>query len=141
MLTRSHILIHGTPSSVAEIWAAASPAAIESDTLNYHRFTSEKSAFASLLFPGDDLSSFDFDWAYIESCSMLAGSVEMVCYSWNGSLMGWLLRIREKYKDSDPELNFDFTSEKGVKMKGYGEEIPPAPDMHYITASEEPTKI
>lgn len=38
MLTRSHILIHGTPSSVAEIWTAASP------------------------------TSFDFDWAYIESC-------------------------------------------------------------------------
>lgn len=141
MLTRNEITIHGTPSTISEIYSALYPASIDSEIGNFHRLSSDKAYFVGLLFPEEDLSAFEFDWAYIESCQMSEGSVSLSCYSWNGSLIGWTLKAIEKYKVSDPSVSYEFVGEKGIKMRNYGEDIPPAPDMHYITASEVPKKI
>lgn len=141
MLTRNEISIKGTASTLSAIYSAIHPASIGADIGNFHRLSSDKSCFVDLLFPGEDLSEFDFEWAYIESCQISEESVSMACYSWNGSLMGWTLRIGGLYKDSDPMFDIEFMAEKGVRMKNYGEDVSSPADVVYITASEAPKKI
>lgn len=116
MLTLNEILIYGNTSySISEIQSAIEPSTIAADILNYHKFASDKSLFKDILFPQEDISKFDFEWAYIESCEYIGEKLSIIGYSWNGSLIGWMNTIAEKYG-----VEFEATIHQYVRTKNYG---------------------
>jgi hypothetical protein len=115
MLTLNEILIYGTASSISEIKSAIEPSTVAADILNYHKFASDKSLFKDILFPQEDISKFDFEWAYIESCESIGEKLSIIGYSWNGSLIGWTNAIVEKYG-----IEFEAVIRQCVKTKNYG---------------------
>lgn len=118
MLTLNSISISASDPVLDEIYSKMSAISVESDISNYHSHSSDKSAFVSVLLQEEELDSFDFEWAYIESCSRAEGSVGAVAYSWNGNLSTWIAKVAAKHSE-DPEFNISLDTIKSVKLKNY----------------------
>jgi len=117
MLSLNKITIKGLESSISEIFSILNSASVLSDVSNYHRFSSDKSEFVKLFFEEDD--DFEFEWAYVESCEILEGSILAKIYSHKGNLAAWASRLHLKYYIDDASIEVFSEIEKSVKYVNY----------------------